>query len=164
MRCILLHRNVIHPGIRVKCRCLLRPRHRLVCLLRNRMVCLLRDRMVVIRLDWNECASGWVVDEMLIPGGNNLLWSWLLWWWRLLLWRLLLLWWRRMHLSKDISRWGLCCCGSCGSSRIRSRYRKAVAGSFSSHRHISLQFSRRRSVIVVDSSIGGISNGWNLLL
>lgn len=48
LRCILLHRNVIHPGIRVECMRLLRPRHRLGCLLRDRMGCLLRDRMVII--------------------------------------------------------------------------------------------------------------------
>jgi hypothetical protein len=59
------------------------------------------------------------VDEMLISSGNNLLWSWLLWLLRWLL--LLLLWRRRMHLGKDISGWGLCCCGSCsGSGSIRS--------------------------------------------
>lgn len=78
----------------------------------------------------------------------------------MLLWRR-----RRMHLGKDISRWGLCHCGSrSGSSSIRSRYWEAVAGSFSSHWHISLQIGWRRPIVVVDGSIGGISNGWNLLL
>jgi hypothetical protein len=38
LRCILLHWNVIHPSVRVKCRCLLWPRHRLGCLLWDRMV------------------------------------------------------------------------------------------------------------------------------
>jgi hypothetical protein len=52
-----------------------------------------------------------------------------------------------MHLGKDISRWGLC---DCGSSSIRSRYWEAVAGSFSSHRHVSLQIGWRRPIVVVD--------------
>lgn len=66
LRCIwTLHRDVIHASIWVKCRRLL--------LLRR----LLRDSLLVIRLDWNECARGWVVNEMLISSGDRLLWSWL---------------------------------------------------------------------------------------
>ena len=109
LMCILLHRKVIHPRIWVECRCLLRPRHSLGCLLRN--------RMVVIGLDWNEGASGRVVDEMLISSRNNLLRSWLLWLLLLLWWWMLLRWLRHMHLGKDISRWDLCCRGSCSSVR-----------------------------------------------
>jgi len=73
--------------------------------------------MVVIGLDWNEGASGRVVDEMLISSSNNLLRSWLLWLLLLLWWWMLLRWLRRMHLGKDISRWDLCCGGSSGSVR-----------------------------------------------
>jgi hypothetical protein len=68
--------------------------------------------MVVIGLDWNEGASGRVVDEMLISSGNNLRRSWLLWLLLLLLRWMLLRWLRRMHLGKDISRWDLCWAGS----------------------------------------------------
>jgi hypothetical protein len=71
--CVLLHRKVVHPRVWVECGCLLLPRHGLGCLLRYRVV-------VVIGLDWDEGASGRVVDEMLVSSRNNLLLrSWLLW-------------------------------------------------------------------------------------
>lgn len=83
LRCIRTHRDVVHASIWVKCR-------RLLLLWRW-----LRDSLVVIRLDWNECARGWVVNEMLISRSDILLRSWLmrlLWLrWRGLLLQLLLL-------------------------------------------------------------------------
>lgn len=118
--------------------------------------------MVVIGLDWDECASSWIVNEMLILCSDILLWDWLLllWWWGLLLR------WRRMHLCIHIPSWGLLGSSSRGGGggSILGWHRHTIAGSISSNRHVTLQFSRRRSIVVVHGSVGGVSDRWNLRL